>query len=203
MPVVAVVNTKGGVGKTTTAMLLAAQAAASGHDACVLDGDPQATATKWVYAVEEAGEVLPFTVQVANAGSIAHLSTVGERWVFIDTPPGSSSTIDAAINRADFTIIPTAAATADMWQTMPTISVLQGRPFAVLLTMARANTVLVREVRQLLTEQAVSSFDAVVPLREVVKNLVGAADLTSPDTGYAQVFAELDAALAPATSPKE
>ena len=45
--IVAVVNIKGGVGKTTTAIALATLAARAGLDTVVLDADEQSSASLW------------------------------------------------------------------------------------------------------------------------------------------------------------
>ncbi|HET6575112.1 MAG TPA: AAA family ATPase [Fimbriiglobus sp.] len=63
---IAVINQKGGVGKTTTTVNLAAALAAAGHRVCVLDLDPQAHATTHLGAELGRGSPSVYDVLVAN-----------------------------------------------------------------------------------------------------------------------------------------
>ncbi|PZU79328.1 MAG: chromosome partitioning protein ParA, partial [Sphingomonas sp.] len=47
MPTIAVISQKGGAGKTTLAIHLAAAAHEAGRVALIVDTDPQATASQW------------------------------------------------------------------------------------------------------------------------------------------------------------
>ena len=63
---IAVINQKGGVGKTTTTVNLAAALAAAGHRVCVLDLDPQAHATTHLGVEPDGQSPSVYDVLVAN-----------------------------------------------------------------------------------------------------------------------------------------
>src|SRR6266576_1114565 len=76
---IAVINQKGGVGKTTTAVNLAAALAAAGRRVCVIDLDPQAHATTHL-GVEPDGELPSMYDVLVNNKPLAEVRReVGER----------------------------------------------------------------------------------------------------------------------------
>src|SRR5215467_2263885 len=76
---IAIINQKGGVGKTTTAVNLAAALAECGQRVCVLDLDPQAHATTHL-GVEPDGEIPSMYDVLVNSLPLADVRRqVGER----------------------------------------------------------------------------------------------------------------------------
>ena len=133
--VISVVNTKGGVGKTTTAVYLAT--ALSCQDRVVLlDADPQGSATSWATDAFEAGDRLNFEVRPANAPIVRRCRDIDADLVFIDTPPGDSQTVTAALEVADVVIIPTESGDLDMDRALMTYQVAHGTRRALLFNKA-------------------------------------------------------------------
>lgn len=59
MSTIAIASQKGGSGKTTLAVNLAAAAEAAGQNALIIDTDPQATASQWgAWRADRAPEVI-------------------------------------------------------------------------------------------------------------------------------------------------
>ena len=107
MPVVAIVSQKGGSGKTTLAVHLATRAAQAGHEACVIDTDPQATAAAWS---DWRGDFLPVVVTAPPARLARTIDSArkqGVDFIVIDTPPHADAAAREAIKVADIVLIPT------------------------------------------------------------------------------------------------
>lgn len=133
--IISVVNSKGGVGKTTTCMYLAAAAAKQNPDSrvAVLDCDPQRSATDWWKFAGSVGDAPAFSV-VADAGEAADVD-----FLFIDTAPGNGAGIGAAVDAADLVIIPTEAEPMSMLRARKTFDAVGGKGW-LLLTKARRRT---------------------------------------------------------------
>ncbi|MCI7439687.1 MAG: ParA family protein [Coriobacteriaceae bacterium] len=176
--IISIINLKGGVGKTTTAMALATAAQRDGKDVEVYDTDPQSSASLWAMSAEESGDALPFPVVSANIATVrlAERKRKGDpdKWVVIDCPP-NGHVMDEAMRVADMVIVPTTTGPADMVKAFETAETLSSRGiyYAILMTRTVARTLTLRQSLSELEERRASYFDAQIPNREALKNFFG------------------------------
>jgi len=107
--VVVVAGLKGGVGKTTTAVYLAALAAAGRRSVTVIDADPQASAAEWI---ETSGDERLEELAVVEAPTDRLLSRAFDRLdgadvAVVDTPAGQERVLARALERATVAVVPT------------------------------------------------------------------------------------------------
>jgi chromosome partitioning protein len=107
--IVVVAALKGGVGKTTTAVYLAALAAASRRSATLIDADPQASSADWIENAKDGELELVTAVEAPTDRLLMRaLERVdGTDVAVVDTPPGNDRLLAKAIDVADVVIVPT------------------------------------------------------------------------------------------------
>ena len=104
MPVIAIVNQKGGTGETTLATNLAAAFSAT-ERVLLLDADPQGSSRDWA----ENHPRLCLTVKETDGRHLVEevrQQSSDYHWVIIDGPPGTSKTNADAVRAADLVLIP-------------------------------------------------------------------------------------------------
>lgn len=120
--IVALVNLKGGVGKTTSALYLATVAAKRGEKPVILDADNERSALEWAGSGE-----LPFEVLEAQKDGLARQARALEkegRTVIIDAPPNSREMLWASAAVADRVVVPVAPTGVDVNRLRATLEVL-------------------------------------------------------------------------------
>jgi chromosome partitioning protein len=117
---IVVSNVKGGVGKTTTAVYLAAVAGRRGRGPVVLvDADPQGSTAEWYDAGPFDGVEL---VEGPSVRTVGKAMNQEDGIVVVDTPPGEGTVVQAALGRADAVVIPTRAGGVEPNRVMATLA---------------------------------------------------------------------------------
>jgi chromosome partitioning protein len=135
---IVVANLKGGVGKTTAAVYLAAAAVARGHDPVVLvDADRQASSAVWL---EERPLEGVEAVEAPSERTVLRAMR-GDGVVIVDTPPGDERLVQSALAEADAVLIPTRAGGVEFSRVTYTLGMTPARtPRGIVITAARLGT---------------------------------------------------------------
>ncbi|QFT34103.1 Chromosome-partitioning ATPase Soj [Labrenzia sp. THAF82] len=125
--IVAFLNQKGGVGKTTLALNLAGAWARDGKRVTVIDADPQGSALDWSEARGREGFPRLFGV-VGLARDTLHRETPelarGVDHVVIDGPPRVASLMRSALLASDLVLIPVQPSPLDGWASAEMLALL-------------------------------------------------------------------------------
>ncbi|MBK6534157.1 MAG: AAA family ATPase [Deltaproteobacteria bacterium] len=178
--IVALTGQKGGVGKSTLAICIAAELLARRHKVLLVDADPQGTARTWAEVAAELGQPLP---SVVSMGATMHrpeqLPTVGQGYddVVIDCPPRHGDIQRSALMVADVALLPCGPSSADAWALAASIDLINEarslRPeleVRIVITRKQGRTALGRSAREELTKSGI--------------------DLMKTEIGYRVAFAE-------------
>lgn len=130
MTVVAFANQKGGTGKTTLLMNVAAGLHRSGRRVAVVDADPQGTALRWSRAVPAR----PFPVAVTAAGRTEEdirkaikAARSQADVVLVDCPPSVEADESRVVmSLAGLVVVPIAPSPPDLWATRGIVHLMAG-----------------------------------------------------------------------------
>jgi chromosome partitioning protein len=118
MNIIALVNQKGGVGKSTLATALGVELTVRGSRVLLGDADPQASTQGWAALAANAGSPMPVVVGLGDGfhrpGQLDSLAN-GYDFVLIDCPPHSGPIMRAALAVCDLALMPVVAGAFDAW----------------------------------------------------------------------------------------
>ena len=171
--VVAVLNPKGGCGKTTTAIHIARDLHLRGQRVALIDSDPQGSARDWHAAGN--GELIP-VVGLDRPTLDKDIKNIGGYdWLIIDGSAKLESMIAVTVKCADVVLIPVQPSPYDIWATEDLVDLIKtrqtitgGQPkSAFVVTRKIENTVLGNEVSGALNDFGLPIFKSSTAQRQV------------------------------------
>ncbi|EJF92251.1 hypothetical protein MEE_01605 [Bartonella elizabethae F9251 = ATCC 49927] len=113
--IIGLLNQKGGVGKTTLSVNLAASFSRTGARVLLIDVDPQGSALDWAAAREEVP--LFSVIGLPRATVHKEITQIGHSYdyIIIDGPPRVTDLARSALMASDFVLIPVLPSPYDIW----------------------------------------------------------------------------------------
>jgi chromosome partitioning protein len=204
--IVAFLNQKGGVGKTTLSLHVAGAWAARGRRVVVIDADPQGSALDW--SEQRAREGLPRLFGVLGlARDTLHVEAPaiarGVHHVLIDGSPRIEPLMRSAMLAADLVVVPAQPSPFDGWASSEILRLIQEariyRPRLVVrlaLNRCGARTVIARETAKALTKHEPPVLAARVGQRVVFADAARTGRLVSEVSRSELAVREIDALAA-------
>ena len=177
--IIGLLNQKGGVGKTTLSVNLAACLARTGARLLLIDVDPQGSALDWAAARE--GESLFSVIGFPRATIHKEIGKIGQGYdhIIIDGPPRVTDLARSAIMASDIVLIPVQPSPYDIWSVDEIIKLTEearvyrdNQKVTFVINRKIANTVIGRDVREALANYTIPTLTAAVTQRVIYAEAV-------------------------------
>ena len=128
MKIIAVLNEKGGPGKSTVSTNLATSLHRAGKKVVLVDADPQGTARDWREASPEGADLPPVVALDRPQLLIGSLPTLaGNDYVVIDGPAKAGDMAAAIVRVAHVALIVIQPSGADIWASAATVKLIRSK----------------------------------------------------------------------------
>lgn len=176
MPVIAMVGNKGGAGKTTLGLNLAAGLAKQNRIA-VLDADPQGSALQW-RAIADDDESIPVYAASDALDNQATELLANYDHLLIDCPPSvHAPQTSTVLQIADLALVPVQPSPVDLWATVHIEQAISQARISnpslralMVINQLESRTTLSRLVREALTEIALPVADTAIRRRAIYRS---------------------------------
>lgn len=125
--IIALLNEKGGAGKSTLAINIACALHRAGKRVVLVDADPQGTARDWREASKEGADLPPVVALDRPEGLIAGLKTLAADIIVIDTPAKAERISAQVVRVAHIALIPVQPSAADIWASAATVKLINSK----------------------------------------------------------------------------
>jgi len=185
--ILALLNQKGGVGKTTLATHIAGELALRGQHVILLDADPQGSSLDWTQRRSQQGLPRLFsTVGLARETLHSEVPALAKQadHIISDGPPRIAALARSALLAAERVLIPVQPSPYDLWASAEMVTLIRDAQVfkptlraAFVINRRVSTTVIGREARQALAEQPFAALRAEVRQRIVFADSVAAGRL--------------------------
>lgn len=194
MHTLGIVKRKGGVGATTLAVHLAVESERRGASACIVDLDPQRSATVWADARQQLTPPVA-GIDVGQLGAVLDAARGdGVALAILDSPPALDRVSASIARSADLLLVPVQPSALDIAATAPAVELARavGVPAVLVLSRCPSRSRDVEEARAALAAYDLPLYPGVVTDRTAFRRSIAAGQAVSESEPHGKASVEIE-----------